>query len=1159
MTQNYSMNTFESSKFFKYYFMKKRLGLDIGTNSIGWALVEDEKRILGSGVRIFPEGVVNLGEGEKEISRNSERRQFRGLRKQNFRRKLRKKILLKELSKAGLCPISPNELQGFFRANKFPDSPEMREWFRLNPYLLRAKALKEQLQAEELGRLLYHMAQRRGFQSNSRSARDDKEESVLFTGNQEEGKTGINETQSLIGNSTLGSYLATIYPPDGESYSAGRPRIRNRYTTRAMYQMEFNAIWSAQSKLNPLLSEEMRIRFGGTRKQNDPQDGILFFQRPLRSQKYLIGKCTFEPKKPRCPVSAIPFQYFRLYQFLNTIECNGERLSREEVDTAVDYLTASKTDKKIKDLRKLWKKKDEYYRFNYLEDDKVKNAQTLASLSGLSFNNRTWQELSQKEQEDIWHVLFSFEDKDSLEDYGRKKWKCSEKDLQAVLKIRLEEGYASLSRKAINNILPFLKDGHQYDIAVCLGGIRNAFGNTWDSLSPENKDFIITNVPEIVRSGIKGGYLDELKAFLVREFGFTEKQLNKLYHHSESIRAGEWVEKLPYGPAADRIIQKLRNPVVSTALFELRKVVNALIEKFGKIDEISVELARDLRNPRQKRWQIRMEQNRLERYNEEVKKRLNEHGKVPSVENMLRYKLWEECQHTCPYTGREISITQLFSGEVQIEHIFPWSNSLDDSWLNLTLCFADENRLKGERTPYQHFIRSGKATWEDVKKRVITQFYDTKEFPNRYRKFKRFTAEKFDEEGFIARQLNDTRYISKEATNYLSQVAEKVSVAPGNMTAILRGKWGLNTILSDTDAKDRKDHRHHAIDALVMATYKLAHLQELQKWNKYNRAAELRNFPMPWDSFRQDAELSILSILVSHKADRKVLTQRKFRFKKGKNEFQNTGISARGQLHMDTVYGKRKAPGQSEAYHVRKSLKGLSEAAFPKIVDSRVRALVYDRLRQRGIPIDQKSGKPKPETKEQKEAFKAAFDIPVLLPNRNGDPVPVHKVRISENLGNAANQNAGINRYVNPRNNHHVLIYQNDKGIMDEEVVTFWEAVERRRQGAPLIKLPSNGKSVIMCLKSNDFYFIGLDTETFSSNKNNPAFLSRHLFRGQKFSSKYFEFRLHTEATILRDEMPFFRRIQSMKALQDARIIGCRINVVGEVIGQPVFVQHTNV
>jgi len=1134
--------------------MKKRLGLDIGTNSIGWALVEDEKRILGSGVRIFPEGVVNIGEGEREMSKNSERRQFRGIRRQNFRRKLRKKILLKALSMNGMCPVSIEDLKLSFRAHKFPDTPEMRSWFRLNPYTLRAKALKEPLTLIELGRLLYQLAQRRGFQSNSRSGGDQKEESVLFTGNPEEGKTGIDATQQSIGEGTLGGYLSSIYPPENQSYIAGLPRIRNRYTTRAMYQSEFNAIWTAQSKFNPALTESLRIQLGGIRKLKDPSDGILFFQRPLRSQKFLIGKCTFEPKKPRCPVSAIPFQLFRAYQFLNTVECNGERLNEKEIEAAVAYLTESKSDKKFKDLRKLWKKKDEFYRFNYLDDDKVKSAHTLAALSSFKFNKKTWPELTAKEQEDIWHVLFSFEDKDSLQDHARNKWAMNDAETAAILKVKLEEGYASLSRKAINNILPFLRAGHQYDIAVCLGGIKNAFGEAWETLSEKNKDFIVTNVPEIVRSGIKGGYLEELKSFLVREFGLHDKQLAKLYHHSESIRAGEWVEKLPYGPAADRIIQNLRNPVVSTALFELRKVINALIEKFGKIDEISVELARDLRNPRKRRYEIQLEQRRLERYNEEVKKRLEEHKKANTAENILRYKLWEECQHTCPYTGREISTSKLFSGEVQIEHIFPWSKSLDDSWLNLTLCFADENRLKGERTPYQHFIRSGKAAWEEAKQRALTLFYDSKEFPNRYRKFKRFAAEKFDEEGFIARQLNDTRYISKEATNYLSQVAEKVSVAPGNMTAILRGKWGLNTILSDHDAKDRKDHRHHAIDALVMATYKLSHLQELQQWNKYNRAAELRNFPMPWDSFRQDAELNILSILVSHKAERKILTQRTFRIKKGKTEYRNQGISARGQLHKDTAYGKRKPPGQEEAYHVRKPLKGLSEAAFPKIVDPRVQALVYDRLRQRGIPIDSKSGKPKPETKEQKEAFKSAFDTPILLPNRQGDPVPVYKVRVAENLGNAANQNAGVNRYVNPQSNHHVLLYRDQQDEIREEIVTFWEAVERKRQQLPVVKLPADGKEIMACITSNAPFLLGLSSEEIQQNINNPAFLSKHLFRSQKFSSKDYEFRLHSEATILRDEPPYFCRVKSLNAFIKSQITAIRLNAIGDLIGRPVSI-----
>ncbi|MBI3511298.1 MAG: type II CRISPR RNA-guided endonuclease Cas9 [Bacteroidetes bacterium] len=1096
--------------------MTKILGLDLGTNSIGWAVVEDGKKILGTGVRIFPEGVDNLGEGQNEQSKNSARRVFRQVRRQIFRRKLRKRSLLKELVNHKMCPLNDEQIKRWYKTGDFPGTNEFHEWLKENPYLLREKALNDNISLFQLGRIFYQIAQHRGFLSNSRSAgTDSKEEGAIYDGDEKVGKTGITETQKHIGEKTLGSYLYSILPNEStaeikRSYVDGKPRIRNRYTTRQMYINEFEKIWESQKKFNPNLSDELKELFGGRKKDGYKKDGILFFQRPLRTQKFLVGKCTFEPKKTKCPVSAIPFELFRSHQFINTIECDGNKLNAEEREVVLGILL-SKDKPPFKDIRKKLEKVNA--NFNYEDDDKCPGSWTISNLANKKFFGSAWFGFSEKKQEDIWHVLYYFDDRDKLKEYAMKNWGFDEERAIKISKFNLVDGYASLSRKAIINILPFLKMGFTYDIGTTLGGIKNAFGTEWEKLGDKNRDFIITNIPEIVRAKNKGGYIDDLKKFLKAEFALTDEQLEKLYHHSSSINKIDVIPKLPVSKEADKEIANLRNPIVSTALFELRKLTNAIIEEYGRLDEIKIELARDLKITKDKRNKIRLEQKRLERQNDDFVKRLREHNQIISRDNILKYKLWEECQHTCPYTGDEIRIEQLFSGDVQIEHILPWSRSLDDSFLNKTLCFSKINIEKSERTPFEYFMKKGEEKWEEAKSRALKLFYTTKEFPGRYEKFKRFVAEKFDED-FIARQLNDTRYISKEAKSYLMKICDNVKVAPGQMTANLRDKWGLNTILNlEGETKNREDHRHHAVDALVMACFKQIHLQEISKWNRYDRHHALKDFPMPWEGFRSDAEKSIQAILVSHKKSNRVLASRSFKVKKGTKKFSNKGIAARGSLHEATIYGLRKDKTGEESFHTRKSLERLTEAAIPKIVDDKVRSLVYQRLKERGLQIDSKNGKPITKTKEEKDKFKQAFDKPVHLPNRNGDPVPVKKVRIKENIGNPAKLKT-INQHVNPKNNYAVLIYKKADGTLDEEIISFWVAAERKNQGELIFKLPENGKKIVATLQINDLVLLNLSNEALENNKTNFSILNQNLYRVQKITSGDYWFRFHSSASL---------------------------------------------
>jgi CRISPR-associated endonuclease Csn1 len=1131
--------------------MNKILGLDLGTNSIGWALIENNI-ILGMGSRIFPEGVVNLGEGEgRETSKNASRTEARGVRRQIFRRRLRKRYLLKELAKHNLCPISPTLIKDWNGTDIFKNEL-IKEWFQLNPYELRAKAIQQEITLIELGRIFYHMIQRRGFLSNSRSAGADvKEASTIFKGDAKIGKIGISDTlKSIEQNKTLGSFLYSIQPKENEPFSGELERIRNRYTTRQMYIDEFETIWEFQKQYHSELNSNLKTILGGRKKDNYKEDGVLFHQRPLRSQKHLVGYCSFEPKKTKCKLSAIPFELFRVYQWVNTLsyDVNGvkQKITIEERKKIIDLLL-SKEKPNFKEIRKVIGKLDGIYQFNYKDDDKIIGSHTISNLSNKKFFGNNWFDFSEKEQENIWHVLSFFDDREKLKEYAIKHWSFDEERAIKISKFNLKDGYSNLSRKAILNILPFLQKGFMYDVAVGLAGVKNALSINWE----QHKQFVLDNVPEIVRSNLKGGYKEPLKSMMRNEFNCTDKQLEKLYHHSSAIEIEKILERLPVNLNADREIQKIKNPVVITALFEIRKLVNEIIDTYGKPNEIKVELARDLKASKSNRLETRKKQKELEKQNDRVKKRLEEEGQKINHINILKYKLWEECNHTCPFTGKIITISQLFTGEVQIEHIFPWSRSLNDSFNNKTLCFADENRAKGNKTPYEFYSEQGDQKWEAMKLQSLSCFKTKANYPNCYNKFKHFVKKKHDED-FISRQLNDTRYISKEAKNYLSKICSNVIVAPGQMTATLRHHWGLNSILNlEDDTKTRDDHRHHAVDALVMACSTRSHLQELSKRNRYNKNYDLKDFPDPWLNFRQDAENAVTQILVSHKKHKNLLTIRTHKTIKKGVEHKNIGVAARGQLHLDTVYGKRKDVFSKELnYHVRKPIVSLTPAEIPKIVDIEIKKIFYKSIEEGGLFINPKGRKPIVKTKEEKKIFEQLLNKSFFLPNKNGNPVPIKKIRIKKNFSNAEPMKENTNQWVDLGKNHHVLVYEDYNGELKDDVVTFWTAVERKRQGQDIFKLPDEGKKIVSTLQINDMFLLGLNDEEISILTSKE--LKKHLFKVQTLSSSFYEFRLSSDSTQNKNtNSTVFRRIQSFgmgktgwKAFNPIKV---KINSIGEV------------
>lgn len=1183
--------------------MSKILGLDLGTNSIGWALTNIKEtpdgkpsgKIEGIGSRIFSEGVENLGEGKREQSKNATRRDKRQSRRQNFRRKLRKERLAKLLIKHNMFPdVDPvyqqltgnnpvninfrKKFQTVIRQVQLPKA--IRHFFSIDPYEARSKAYNgKMLTLHEIGRIWYHFAQRRGYKESLQDS--DKDDGALFEGKPKEGKTGINETKQKINEyGTLGNYL--------HHEDSHRKRLRNRYTLRSMYEQEFNIIWENQKQFYPeILTEELRIQIGGSKRQGDPKDGLLFYQRPLRSQKHLIGNCSFESDKPRTSKSTIPFELSRAYEWINSVKNGTKFLNEDDRNVALEIFKSKNRAFQFKDLKK--KLSDPDGNYNYGDKDKLPGCPTIASFRKI-FGKQRWENFSLKEQEDIWHIKHFAKDPDWLDQYAREKWNLNDKAVSRLLSFHLNKEYAHKSRKAIMNMMPYLEAGYIYDKAVLLGGLRSAFGSSkWDVLTPEKQQRIEQEVLEIAQDNDrKSKAIYCIKTFLREKYLLTNRQVNKLYHHSVEKK----VKVKDYLPKPDNV----RNPVVQQALYELRKVVNEVIDTYGKPDEIRVELARELKASKSHRYKIRQGQQEREEENMEIKAELDKYGLVHTRNNIEKFKLYNELKD---HSGKAVNpfnpeqtfgIDDLLNGYVQVEHIIPYSVSLNNSFGNKTLCDADTNRAKGARTPYQYF-QDQSERWKLIKDNIfdILPHWKARRFISKTNP---------DSDDFIERQLNDTRYISRQAKSYLKHVSSQVTVAQGTVTSILRHFWGLDGILEETyevDAengeylaavdddknvlelilwnyktlkkdqkrlakkgkliqgyvkdgtlypfKQRTDHRHHAVDALTVACSETKYLQQISHLSRQDYSSrdikDNERFDAPWEGFWKDANKAVHSILVSHKQNDRVLTKVKKQLydhtgkpktdKHGNLVPPAEGMAARGQLHKETAYGKHEGKNGEEYFHVRKPLEDInSHTHVAKIVDPKIRELIQEAIKKAnpGIDLSKSYKVPNNAFFEYDEKTNQRKPL-VFLPNKNGAPVPVKKVRIQEKLGNAVQLKDGVNQYVNPRNNHHVIIYRKKNGKLAEQVVTFWEAVERQRQNQPVFQLPSEGEKIITTLQAGDLFVLNLTDEEFIDKKNDRCFISNHLYRVQKLSSKYYEFRLVTESTLDHNFAPFYHQVRS--------------------------------
>lgn len=974
--------------------MERILGIDTGTNSLGWAIVEkhdDEYKLLEKGTNIFAEG-VKIEKGI-ESSKAAERTEHRSVRKHYWRRKVRKIRLLTILVENRLCPpVSKADMRQWRLKKVYPTDEDFMAWQRtedkegVNPYHFRHICLTQKLdltnltQRYMLGRAIYHLNQRRGFLSNRKESTKESEGAV------KEGISDLTKEIENAGCTYLGEYFYQLYEK-GE-------KIRTHYTARKEhYLKEFRAI-CAKQKLDAELVKKL--------------ERAIFFQRPLKSQKGQVGVCTFEKGKSRCPSSHPLYEDFRMYSFLNNIKMRTPNdatmryLTKEEkVKVIPKFKRKSKKTFTFEDIAKELAGKNNYcydadevdkpYRFNYQMDTTISGSVVNAQLEDIF--GEEWLDsvcevytLAGKKSRfeimnDIWHALFFFDDEEKLREFAKNRLQLDDADAEKFSKISLPNDYASLSLKAIRKILPYMKDyGLIYSQAVFLGNLVEVLPHdVWGV--KEVRNVAIENVIAVMQSYDKkfeARTLEQcVKDFLHERYHVDDAQLKKLYHPS-------MIDTYPrVRPDDDGVYQlgsprisSVRNPMAMHSLFRLRKVVNLLLKE-GKIDEnttIHIEFSRDL-NDANRRKAIQDYQRNNEKEREACKKKIQEFGIAnPTDRDILKYQLWEEQGHKCIYTGEEIGLADFLgvNPAYDIEHTIPRSVGGDSTKANLTLCNSKYNReVKKTKLP------SELAEHEDILQRIADWKEKYEELDRRIRKMKGSSASNKDEkdgiirrrhllslerdywrgkyqrftmtevpEGFSRRQGTDISVISRYARLYLKSVFKQVYIVKGIATSDFRQIWGIQ---EEYTKKERVNHVHHCIDAITIACIgkgeydKLAQYYHADESFKWGKAVDKAQFPKPWQTFVEDIKAIQDELLIAHYTKDNMAKHTR---KRGENGYMQ-GDTARASLHNDTYYGAIQV-GDEVKYVVRKNLDNLEDKDVKNIVDATVRQKVEDAIAKHG-------------------------------------------------------------------------------------------------------------------------------------------------------------------------------------------------------------------
>ena len=957
------------------------LGLDLGISSIGWAILSEDckkRELVAWGSRIFEPGVegtdneISAGKG---VSRCSERRLKRALRTQYQRRRMRKKELLDLLINNGFLPKNVDS-EFFTQVDNtllmhIPHEERCRIGHVL-PYLFRKMALDRVLTKQELGRAIYHLAQRRGYLSNRKVDLKDQE----GTGAVKSGIDKLKQDIAAAGARTLGEYFTMVDPEE--------ERIRDRYTDRKMYQDEFRMICQKQREyISEKLEEELYH--------------AIFFQRKLKSCKGLIGKCRVYPERRRCSFACDEAQLFRIYTTVNNLRVEKagaiRSLTEEEREKVIEVLTGysehfNKSGKialsKLQKAASLGKGE----KFNLGDGEKDIYGNELNAILYRAFGNAA-PEMPLEERAKFFNDLRSVEKNDVLVKRLTGYWQLTPEKAEEISNVALPDDYCAYSLKALQEMLDQLRSGV--------------------SLS----DFLKNTHPQSIA------------------------------HEYDAL------------PLLDECRFELRNPIVHRVLTELRKVVNSIVARYGKPDRIHLELARDLKATNKEREQMTIRNRQREKERENIAKRIAEETGLEKVSrnDILKVMLADECDFTCPYSGEHFSMTELLhGGAIHIEHIIPYSKSFDDSFANKTLCVSKYNAEKGDRSPFEAFGNS--SEYDGMLKRV-------KAFKGAFaeRKLELFMLEEFEPAEFLERNLNDTRYASKLAMQYLAMLyggvvdktgKRRVFAISGGCTALVRRAWGGNYLLGEGE-KVRADHRHHAIDAMTIALTTPGLVQEVARMSPERRRKFHNTTAEFIDSeFYQQARRMMDDCAVSHHVVNKL----------------------RGALHKETIYSKDYSDGQS-IRHDRVALDKLSVKDVSNIVDKAIKNIILDKL---GVSFDYEV------TDSMLKIFGDKANWPSML-DRNGNSVnTIKKVRVARMVNTRTIGQGDRKREVANGSNYILAIFAklNEQGEeigWEGEIVSLMDAVQRKQRRQEIFSKERPGMKFKFTLQKGDIVKITKDGE----------------------------------------------------------------------------------
>lgn len=1354
--------------------MKKILGLDLGTTSIGWAIVnqaentEELSSIIASGVRVNPlsSDEKDAFEKGKAITLNSDRRLKRSMRRNLQRYKHRRAYLIKTLRSAGI--LQDSDLLH-----------ECGSGSTLETYRLRSDAASQEISLAEFGRVLLMINKKRGYKSSRKTSSDDegrpidgmevahilasehitpgeycfrvlsedrnaklpdfyrsdlhdefervwqrqqesypdilddefhamahgkskstlskmfyKRHNVTTADNKGKDKKlteyswrsdalhnelpieqvayvlcaiagDIDNASGYLGDIsdrskelafqelTIGQYLYSHLLQDKDF------KVRGQVFYRQDYISEFDKIWECQSHFHPELTPQLRDK---VKRQ------IIFYQRPLKSQKSLVSWCELESHPIKvtvngkecvkmtgskvAPWSSPLFQTFRTWQRLNDIRLKDKRdgserpLKAEEKTILAQALSHKKKLSTSEILKLLYFKRDSielnfkeipgnetiatlYDKFNEIIGPAVNDIRSEFEMRGYNTAVLDFNPLLPKEEYEkqplfqLWHLIYSYEgDGSKTGDEGLRR-KIAEicgmpvEKVSPLAAIVFKQDYASLSHKAMSRILPHMMDGEDYS-----------------------------------RACERAGY------------NHSKSSLTK-----EQIAAKVLKDRLEILPK-----NSLRNPVVEKILNQMINVVNTLGNEYGRPDEIHIELARELKSSQTEREKMTQQIAQGDAANARITAILQKDFGLTHVSknDIVRYKLYDELRtrgYKTLYSERNISPEQLFLPDIDIEHIIPQALFFNDSLANKTLEFRDVNLEKGKKTAFD-YIRDkyGDDGIEEYRARV-KYLYDNGAISHSKMEFLLCPEDSIPED-FINRDLKDSQYIAKKAREILEEYVRVVLPTTGRITERLRVDWGLIDVMKELnlpkyrsagkaydytdrngktihkidDWTKRNDHRHHAMDAITIAFTKASHIQYLNNLNAqsdkssdiyqireketsiYGKRRVFTAPIQPLGQMRAEVKRQLEGILVSIKAKNKVMTENVNKIRTSSGIVRQKTLTPRGPLHKETIYGLRKK------YLTREVPVGskMTAEVIESVTSPSIRAALTRRLEECGgdpkkaftgrnspaknpIWIDEahtKSVADKvkcmtfetvysirkdigPDIKIEKvmdahsrrllEARLEEFggDIKNAFSNLDENPIwydkehriklkkvtiEVHSklapIRPARDMDNkelrTANGTVRDSDYIDLQNNHHVAIFQDADGNLQEHIVSFYETVNRKCAGLPVVDREYNqeqGWKFLFTMKTNEMFVFPNADSGFDPNAidltdvSNYPLISPNLFRVQTLSENDYRFRHHLETELVKPDRALkdkvWKRI-SINGLKGA--VKVRINHIGRIV-----------